>query len=295
LRLSIVASLERHPRTMSHPDVHQISRLMNSDDISNFLSAHGWWTPAIVTTFRNSQITVISLASSIESLNPAVTFTERLLRQGEFEHLASLSLAGRPLSHIELSHLRPLRTLRTLDLASTSLSTVHLLHLVTHSTSLRNLNISTNPSIDDDARVPLSALTALASLHLRGTSITIPCLRLLVYSLSSDCRFITLPSACLHYLNMRSQHYCVAMPIGYVQDPRVVPGMTVENLKKNLELHKAANKDVSTAGNKVELVERLMALLCGRVADGRIVKRVGKARGETKTASHHEIGTLPNR
>jgi hypothetical protein len=196
--------------------------------------------------------------------------------QGKFARLSSLCITGTPLSHLDLAHLRLLPALTSLSLSSTNLSTLHLLHLVTHAANLRDLNISMNPSITDDARVPLSALTALASLHLRGTSITIPCLRLLVYAMPSACRFITLPQECLNYLNARSQRYRVDIPVGYVQDPRDVPNMTLTNLKKNLELHKAVNGDIATGGTKVEVIERLMGVLCGRVADGRIARRVGR-------------------
>ncbi|KAH0558804.1 hypothetical protein GP486_004558 [Trichoglossum hirsutum] len=276
LRLSVIATLERLPIAQDHPDLRKVGRLKTSEDVSKLLSTRGWWTPSLVNVFADSPVATMSLSSSVGSLNPPCALTERLFRQGKFAHLSSLCITGTPLSHLELAHLRLLPALASLNLASTNLSPLHLLHLVTHAASLRDLNISSNPSITDDARVPLSALTALTSLYLRDTSITIPCLRLLVYALPLACRFITLPQGCLHYLNTRSKRYCVDIPIGYVQDPRDVPNMTLSNLKRNLELHKAANGDIATGGTKTEVAERLMGVLCGRVADGRIARRVGR-------------------
>jgi hypothetical protein len=276
LRLSVISTLERLPNAHGHPDLRKVGRLKTSEDISKLLSAHGWWTPSLIRTFADSPVASMSLSSSIESSNPSFSLLEGFFRQGKFAHLSSLCITGTPLSHLDLAHLRLLPALASLDLTSSSLSALHLLHLVTHAATLRDLNISLNPSINDDARVPLSALSVLTSLHLRGTSVTIPCLRLLVYALPSACRFITLPQGCLHYLNTRSRRYCVDIPVGYVQDPRDVPNMTLNNLKRNLELHKAANRDIATGGTKIEVVERLMGVLCGRVADGRIARRVGR-------------------
>ncbi|KAH0543988.1 hypothetical protein FGG08_001755 [Glutinoglossum americanum] len=271
----VVAALERLPNAQDHPDLRKIGRLKTSEDISKLLSAHGWWTPSLIEMFAESTVVTISLLSSTGSLNPSLLL-EGFFRQGKFAHLSSLCITGTPLSHQDLAHLRLLPSLAILNLVSTSLSTIHLLHLVTHAANLRDLNISSNPLITDDARVPLSALTALTSLHLRGTSITIPCLRLLVYAIPSTCRFITLPQGCLYYLNTRSRRYCMDIPVGYVQDPREVPNMTLSSLKRNLELHKGANGDIAIGGTKAEAVERLMRVLCGRVADGKIARRVGR-------------------
>jgi hypothetical protein len=47
-------------------------------------------------------------------------------------------------------------------------------------------------------------------------------------------------------------------------------------LKKNLELHKKANADILTTGSKVDLMDRLSSLLCARVADGMVIRRVGR-------------------
>ncbi|KAI9787746.1 MAG: hypothetical protein M1839_000278 [Geoglossum umbratile] len=276
LRLSVVTALEHLPKARDHPDLRKVGRAKTTEEVSRLLSTHGWWTPPIIEIFADSPIATISLSSSIGLLAPPSSLLERLFRQGKFALLSSLCVTGTPLSHLDLAHLRLLPALTSLSLSSANLSTLHLLHLVTHAANLRDLNISLNPSITDDARVPLSALTALTSVHLRGTSITIPCLRLLVYALPPACRFITLPQECLDYLNARSQRYRVDIPVGYVQDPRDVPNMTLGNLRRNLELHKAVNRDIATGGAKAEVIERLMGVLCGRVADGRIARRVGR-------------------
>lgn len=69
----------------------------------------------------------------------------------------------------------------------------------------------------------------------------------------------------------------VDIPTGYVHDPNQVSAMTMPNLKKNLELHSKASKDVQVTGTKVELVSRLSTVLSNRIADLGILKVLGRA------------------
>ncbi|KAI9680774.1 MAG: hypothetical protein M1817_004214 [Caeruleum heppii] len=165
-----------------------------------------------------------------------------------------------------------------LDISSTNVTNRHLLHLVTHAPALKSLNISSNISITDDARMPVAALTKLSSLHLGGTAFTIPGLRLLVYALPPSCELATIPQGCLAYLNDRGQQYAVAIPPGYAQDPRQVPGLTIPALRRNLALHRSCNKRVQIAGNRIELIERLRSILCGRVADRKLANSMCQSR-----------------
>jgi hypothetical protein len=114
-------------------------------------------------------------------------------------------------------------------------------------------------------------------------------MRLLVYALPPTCRFVTVPQGCLDYLNDRSKYYCQSIPTGYIQDPRHVPSLTLPVLKKNLELHKKFNRDITVGGGKVEMVERLMGILCGRIADTGIAKRVGRIRPGTRNNSAGQV------
>ena len=241
-----------------------------------FLSLGGWWTPELLDIFRTEPVTDISLTSSVHRPDESAGLVGRFFQQGCFTRLTRVSLASISLSHTDLSALRLLPAVSSLNLASTGIDTYHLLHMISHAHTLRDLNLSSNLKVTDDSRVPLSALPRLSNLYLRDTGLTMPCLRLLVYALPSTCRFVTVPQGCLDYLNDRSRFYCQSIPAGYIQDPRHVPHLTVPVLRKNLELHKRFNRDIIIGGGKAELVEKLMGLLCGRIADGGIAKRIGR-------------------
>lgn len=101
--------------------------------------------------------------------------------------------------------------------------------------------------------------------------------RLVLNDLSQSCRLFSIPSHCIDHLNTRQQRYLVDIPTGYVDDPNNVAEMTMPNLKKNLELHAKANRDVQVTGTKVELVNRLSVILSNRIADLKIVKVLGRS------------------
>ncbi|KAL2356048.1 hypothetical protein BJ546DRAFT_588422 [Cryomyces antarcticus] len=293
LRLDVLNKLEQHHKAQDHPDLQKVRSATTSDDLAKLLSNHGWWTPFVLGLFTDKPVQEISLSRSVDALSSPSPYLAQLFRQGTFAQLSNLDLSGIPLSLNDVSLLRLLPRLVSLNIANTSATDHHLLHLATHAARLTHLNLSNNAAIDDDCRVPLTALHKLGSLYLRGTGITVPCLRLLVYALPPECRFVTLPQPCLDQLNAREKRYCAAIPAGYVQDPRQVPNLTLAMLKRNLELHKEANRDVQLTGSKVDLVDRLMGLLCARVADGRIAKRVGK--GQKKGGKWEEVAIPPEK
>lgn len=263
-------------KSRNHPDLLTLESIKTCDDIADFISTRGWWTPHLVELFSKTTVARISLSLSIDPPEGPFLYTKAFFKQGDFACLASLSFARVPLSHSDLLSLRLLPRLTTLNLAATGVSSQHLLHLITHAEMLQDLNISSNSLVTDESRVLLSALPQLQVLHLRDTSITMSCLRHLVYSLPSTCRLITVPQACLDYLNHRSQHYCQQIPAGYIQDPRHVSDLTIPLLKRNLDLHKKFNRDLVVGSGKAAMVEKLMGILCGRVADGCIAKRIGR-------------------
>lgn len=100
--------------------------------------------------------------------------------------------------------------------------------------------------------------------------------RLVLNDLHQSCRLLSIPAHCIDHLNTRKERYMVDIPTGYVQDTTQVAAMTMPNLKKNLELHSKVNKDVQVTGTKVELVNRLGAILSNRAADLRIVEVLGR-------------------
>lgn len=262
---------------LSHVDMAIVETAESHQEIAELISDRGWWNPILLELFADTAIEEISLSNSIisPSIGPGPLLTH-FFRQGTFTRLSRLTLKGIPLSLYDISLLRLLPQLMLLNVSNTQATTTHLLHLATHAETLSVLDISGNPLIDDDCRVPLTALTRLKSLYLRGTAVTMPCLRLLVYALPSECRLMTIPQSCLDYFNDRGKRYCISIPTGYVQDPRQVAGLSMSALKHNLELHKQANRDIMLTGTRIDLVDRLKGMLCARVADGRIVARVGK-------------------
>ncbi|TKA71889.1 hypothetical protein B0A49_03352 [Cryomyces minteri] len=289
LRLDIFNKLEQHHKARDHPDLQKVRSAKTSDDLARLLSDHGWWTPFVLGLFTDKPVREMSLSRSVDALSSPSPYLAQLFRQGTFSQLSTLDLSGIPLSLNDVSLLRLLPRLVSLNIANTSATDHHLLHLATHAATLTHLDLSNNAAINDDCRVPLTALYKLENLHLRGTEITVPCLRLLVYALPPECRFVTLPQPCLDHLNGREKRYCAATPAGYVQDPRQVPNLTLAMLKRNLELHKEANRDVQLTGGKVDLVDRLMDLLCARVADGRIAKR------DSPKATFHPVDAMAHR
>ncbi|KAI9798559.1 MAG: hypothetical protein M1833_004696 [Piccolia ochrophora] len=248
LRRKVCDELRRDPHNSDASVLDEISKMASSDEIARLLSIRGWWSPSLLELFVTTKVVRLSLSASLSSIFDVGRFVGVFFRQGSFSRLSSLSLGGVQISEEHISQLRLLPCLVCLDLSAAGLTTNHLLHLITHGPTLRDLNISSNPAINDDARIPLSALPNLTALH-----------------------------ESLEFLNHRHERYCVSIPEGYVQDPRAVPSLTIPNLRKNLELHRRCNRDITTEGSKVTLVDRLMRILCGRVADERIMKRVGKA------------------
>lgn len=247
----------------------------SSKEIARILSERGWWSPLLLGFFVDKPADEIMLSCSIGLRDHPTVYLTQLFRMGAFAQLLRLDISHISLTPHDISLLRLLPRLSSLDISFTNATTHHLLHLATHERSLKDLNLSGNADINDDCRVPLSVLSKLQALHLRGTAVTVPCLRLLVYALPTDCRFITLPLHCLNFLNNRHRQYCTAIPVGYAEDPRKAPHLALSMLKKNLELHKRANANILTTGSKADLVERLSSLLCARVADGRVIRRVG--------------------
>lgn len=201
-----------------------------------------------------------------------------LFQQHQFSALSVVTFRNTPLLNDDLASLRLLTSLADIDISNTGVGTQSLHHLVCHRHTLKKLNLSHNPSIDDDSRVALSAFPHLAELYLRGTSFTMPGLRRLVLNdLHQSCRLVSIPAHCISHLNTRQERYMIDIPMGYVQDPTQVAAMTMPNLKKNLELHAKINKDVQVTGTKVELVSRLGAILSSRIADLRIVEVLGRS------------------
>ena len=264
-----------------------ISRTSSADTLASLLTNHRLWSPALLTLFQFHPLTTLNLTTQTSNTDPSplmrVFFT-----QHTFTKLTTLTLSSVPLDVDSIAHLRLLPSLSSLDISSTGIDNRAISNLVCHRRTLSALNLSNNPSVTDDARVPLIALSALAHLHLRGTSFTMPGLRRLVTDLESRyplpisslnaptqhrkmVRLVTIPTACLDALN-NPTGYALIIPKeqGYVENARYVDVLDIKMLKKNLELHQRVNRGLSLVGGKIELIYRLREVLEKRAGDGRL-------------------------
>ena len=292
------ASLEARPITLTDQVISfltstqpslslNIPRNSNADTLASFITTHRLWSPALLTLFQPHPLTTLNLTTQASNADPSpllrVFFT-----QHTFTKLTTLSLSTVSLDVDSIAHLRLLSSLSSLDISSTGIDNRAISNLVCHRRTLSTLNLSNNPSVTDDARVPLVALSALAHLHLRGTSFTMPGLRRLVTDLESRyplpissldaptqqrkmVRLVTIPTACLDALNNPTS-YAPIIPKeqGYVENARIVDALDIKMLKKNLELHQRVNKGLSLAGGKIELIYRLREVLEKRAGDARL-------------------------
>lgn len=264
-----------------------IPRTSNVDTLASLLTTHRLWSPALLTLFQSHPLTTLNLTTQTSNIDFSplirVFFT-----QHAFTKLVTLSLSTVPLDVDSIAHLRLLPSLSSLDISSTGIDNRAISNLVCHRRTLSTLNLSNNPSITDDARVPLIALSALTHLHLRGTSFTMPGLRRLVTDLESRyplpissldapaqqrkmVRLVTIPTACLDALNDPTG-YALIIPKehGYVENSRYVDALDIKMLKRNLELHQRVNKGLSLVGGKIELIYRLREVLEKRAGDARL-------------------------
>ncbi|KAL7276272.1 hypothetical protein RUND412_000738 [Rhizina undulata] len=267
-------------------DFNELLRLLRSESVNeaaNLIDKKGAWSPELVEIFRDTNIETFDLSSPaspfgtfIPHIPPARTL-EVFFQQNTFLNLKSLNLRNTPINNDDVALLRLLPALVNIDLTNTGIDTQALHHLVCHRHNLKIMHIAHNSGIDDDARVALSAFRHLEALYLRGTSFTMPGLRLLATKhLADSCRLMSIPAGCIEYLNNRTDKYALEIPSGYVQDASLVGSLTAPNLKRNLELHAKFNKDVVITGGKADMVGRLVGLLQARNADERIVGLLGR-------------------
>lgn len=251
---------------------------------ADLIAKNDCWSPELLDCFRASDLTSLNLSSpaaphgELALRDPFSEIVKKLFQQDKFSSLAVVSFRNTQLINDDVASLRLLPHLENLDLSGTGIGTQSLHHLVCHRHTLKILNISLNPLIDDDARVALSAFSYLSAIYLRGTSITMPGLRRLVQGvLPHTCRLLSIPEHCINHLNTRHERYMIDIPDTYVQDPANVDSLTLPALKRNLEFHAKANRDVHVTGTKAELNNRLFAILSNRVADLKIIGKMGRA------------------
>ncbi|KAF8461067.1 hypothetical protein BDZ91DRAFT_785054 [Kalaharituber pfeilii] len=271
------------------PKKCSISPGASADEIGEALTKDDLWSPALLELFRESAVTSLSLSKFRSDIYNS--FSPPLLsvffKQDTFIQLEVLDFTNLPLGQDDIALLRLLPKLRDLNLSNTGIDNHALHHLVCHRHTLQRLHIGSNPSITDDARVPLAALTSLTHLYLDGTSFSLPSLRWLVIEFQSRpfphpteddplpgrifCRLCSIPAPCLDYLN-RTAGNAISIPNEhpYISNPEDVANLQVPALKKNLELHAVRDKSISISGSKLELMYRLKEILETRINDQRL-------------------------
>lgn len=277
-----------------HPSCQPaFSSTSTPNDIAEAVTAHQLWSPQLLTLFRETDVEALTLQSSNRFFDPA-PLLRSFFDKDTFLRLSRLSLSHLSLDGDSIANLRLLPALKSLDLSNTGIHNHALCNLVCHSPTLTELNLSNNPRINDDARVPLSALYALTHLYLRGTTFTMPGLYRLILDLEArpqpthpfesaeppppprpPCRLASIPAGCLDALNS-PPGYAVQIPQegNYVKDPRLVGDLDTRALKRNLELHAAVDKRIGLTGGKVAMVERLRGILERREGDARLRRAV---------------------
>ncbi|KAJ7897412.1 hypothetical protein B0H13DRAFT_2337944 [Mycena leptocephala] len=158
----------------------------------------------------------------------------------------------------------------TLIMNNTGIGNEAIFHLVALRRSLLQLSIATNPHIDDDAVPAILLLSKLSFLTILDTSIDMPGLRQLAQTIYDESRVIDIeipsPASSTSTVHMAKNYLLNPVP-PLIENPTVVPELSLAALKRNLAAHAACNPAIVAAGTKPELVDRLRTLLETRKAD----------------------------
>ncbi|KAJ7690790.1 hypothetical protein B0H14DRAFT_3532173 [Mycena olivaceomarginata] len=198
-----------------------------------------------------------------------------------FLFLTELSFSATRVQDADIVHIHHLPRLVTLLLNNTGIGNEGVFNLVALKRSLLQLSVATNPHIDDDAIPALVLLSKLSFLTILDTSIDMPGIRRLAKTIYDERRIIDIeiPSECERYIDIRlTVHMHIVTqtsptntsstpPPPLIENPSIVPELSVSALKRNLAAHAACNPAVVAAGTKPELALRLKTLLETRQAD----------------------------
>ncbi|KAF8336050.1 hypothetical protein F5887DRAFT_891748, partial [Amanita rubescens] len=190
-------------------------------------------------------------------------------KPNSFRYLTTLFLDRICLKTPTLSHLQHLPKLAILSLFDTGIDNDALRYLFPLKFTLMSLNIARNPEIDDEATSALLPMTRLIYLSIAETSIGMPGARELVNGWIKKGRRLSInfPHWCHEYVATMGSKYSLELPPPLILNPSLCGRLSVAALKRNLAVHAAVNKEVSTGGTKKEMADRLKSLLEMRLAD----------------------------
>ncbi|KAJ7111202.1 hypothetical protein C8R43DRAFT_1041770 [Mycena crocata] len=260
------------------PGIRLQERLSKLPDLSHqvvtdFLGEHGLLNVRVITVLRTSEIYRLTMGESMgdeDGLNIAGKDVLPVFsKPNSFLFLSELSFSGTRIHDIDLVHIHHLPRLATLLLNNTGIGNEAIYHLVALKRSLLQLSIATNPHIDDDAIPAIILLSKLSFLTILDTSIDMPGVRRLAQIIFDENRVIDIeiPSACERYVDHLNERYLVDPAPPLIDNPEVVPELSVAALKRNLTAHAAFNPTIIAVGTKVEMTDRLKRILETRQMD----------------------------
>ncbi|GAA93882.1 uncharacterized protein L969DRAFT_174413 [Mixia osmundae IAM 14324] len=183
--------------------------------------------------------------------------------------LQSLNLASVPLHDHDLTFIHHLPALRTLNLSSTGISPEGITHLTALKANLKELSLCENAQINDDVWLMLSYLSALVSLSLDGTHVTMVGLRKYVRGLIKEQRNVsmTVPAEIYDYLDSAEDLYpdCSQKPM--CNKVSRVAKLSGPEIKLNLVTHRGLDSSIILGGLRADQDARLRAILERRDAD----------------------------
>ncbi|KAF8344758.1 hypothetical protein F5887DRAFT_969767 [Amanita rubescens] len=235
--------------------------------IIDFFGENGHLNANVLELFRASRVTKISLSESFRDINGLNLVSDDSFfvfsKPNSFRYLTTLFLDRICLKTPTLSHLQHLPKLATLSLFDTGIDNDALRYLFPLKFTLMSLNIARNPEIDDEATSALLPMTRLIYLSIAETSIGMPGARELVNGWIKKGRRLSInfPHWCHEYVATMGSKYSLELPPPLIFEP--LPLWSA----RNLAVHAAVNKEVSTGGTKKEMADRLKSLLEMRLAD----------------------------
>ncbi|KAI0373628.1 hypothetical protein BV20DRAFT_937742 [Pilatotrama ljubarskyi] len=249
--------------------------------ILDIIAAQGRLTVQVLNLFSRSEVECLDLTSSMMDeggLNLGAPDLLRTLSNPEvFLFVQELNLSGVNVEDADVLSFNRLPRLCRLWLSRAGIGNEAVYHLVALKRSLRELDVSHNLRIDDDA-VPalLLLLRRLEFLSLVETSVSIAGMRrlaLLAHFLSSASGRTTqllqveAPRTVEDYIDELDSKYLLDPAPPLVIDADAVPQLSVAALRRNLGGHAACNPSIVVGGTKGEMAERLSGILRCREGD----------------------------
>ncbi|KDQ58982.1 hypothetical protein JAAARDRAFT_127677, partial [Jaapia argillacea MUCL 33604] len=227
----------------------------------------------ILPLFRASRVSQLDLTKSVQQEGGLNMFGLDLLKvlsmPNSFRFVTEIKLCDTPMKDLDLIHLHHLPRLSQLCLDNTTIGNEAIFHLVSLRRTLKDLSISENPCIDNDAVPALLLLSKLCKLNILDTCIGMQGLRRFAKTINDEDREIDiiLPYRCADYIENMHTQYLIDPRSPLITSPHACSELSTSALKRNLAEHAKYNGGVIVGGTKDEMVEGLRRLLERRKRD----------------------------